>query len=170
MIFNRYLKREKFEIARELVISVLIATLVSSGFSYYLNVRLDERITERQFIYDYSRIFYDNPKYRDVSIAIEQEYLQERPFLRRDGTTFSEYDIDDYLYLLQEIWSFYQIGYISENVLKEQYKYFICVTFNSPSVQKYRRSLDTRGFANAHDYLDEMAKELGVENIDCRVY
>src|SRR3989338_8093038 len=100
MRIGHYLRENRFEIAQQILLSIIVATLVSSSVSYYVNVRLDERVTERQFIYDYSRVFFDDPKYRNVSTALEEEYLYGKKFLKPDGTSFSDYDIDDYLYLL----------------------------------------------------------------------
>ena len=89
-----YIRREKFEIGREVLVSIIVSSLVASGIGFYFNKKVDERIASREFIYNYSRTFVDNPKYRNISIALEKEYLYGNKFPDFREKGYSEYDLD----------------------------------------------------------------------------
>jgi hypothetical protein len=165
---RKYLGKEKFEISRELLISILISALVIASFTYASDRRIDNRIAARQFVYDYGRTFIDNPKYRDLSVAMEDEYLYGKEFQRTSGKKFNDYEVDDYLYLMNDIWSFYKDGFVSKEMLSEQYLYFLCVSVNSPSVQQYRSKLQGEGFTGSHEFLDEASEEFKLTGTNCR--
>lgn len=168
MHLKNYVKTEKFSILREVVISIIVSALVTTAFSYYSNEKIDNRIAARQFIYEFGRVFLDNPKYRDVSTALEEQYLYNKNFLKKNGDKFSDYELDDYLYLIDDIWGFYKEGFISKELLDEQYSYFFCITSNSSEIKKYREKLSDEGFSDAHDYLDDISSELNLKGKDCR--
>ena len=165
---KNYVKKEKFEIVREVLISIIISSLVLTIFTFYSNKKIDSRIAERQFIYDFGRTFVDTPKYRDIRVAIEENYLYGKDFVNKNAEKFSDYDIDDYLYLLYDIWAFHKQSFISKELLDNQYSYFFCITYNSPEIIKYREKLRKEGFDNAHNFLDELAEEFDLVGRNCR--
>src|SRR4051812_48624434 len=97
---ENYIKKEKFEIGREILLSIIISALISSGITFYFNKKMDDRVASREFIYNYSRTFIDNPKYRDVSRALEKDYLYGEQALNAEEKEISEYDLDDYYALI----------------------------------------------------------------------
>lgn len=160
-----YFAKKDVEIVREIFISIVISTLVSSSIAFYFNKRIDERVANRQFIYDFGRVFLDNPKYRNVSAAIEENYVYGK-----SSSPISEYDLDDYLGLLTDMWTYYKDGFISKELLTDQYIYYLCITYNSQIVTNYRDQLRKNGFSEESNYpfLDEMAEELNLKNVDCK--
>lgn len=164
----KYLEQNKFEIGREIIISIIISSLIGGSIAFYFNKKIDERIASRQFIYEYSRTFFDNQKYRNISVALENQYLYKERFVTPQGQNFNDYDIDDFYSLIYDIWSFYKEGFISKKLLNEQYVYYLCVIYNAPETKTYRAKLKTEGFTDNYNFLDDIAKEFELNNKDCK--
>lgn len=167
---NHYVKREKFEILREILISILISTIVSAGTTFYLEKKLDERTSKREFMFNFGRVFMDDSKYRNVRIALEDHYLYGRPVLKTNGGDIDDYDLDDYILLLYDMTRYYKEGFISKKVFDDFYAYYFCIAYNGSDVTSYRNKLKSLGFseAMAYDFLDETAHELGLVGKDCK--
>ncbi|HBT80950.1 MAG: hypothetical protein UT43_C0029G0009 [Parcubacteria group bacterium GW2011_GWC1_39_29] len=167
---GNYVKRERFEILREIIISVLISTIVSAGAAFYLEKKMDERASKREFIFNFSRVFMDDPKYRSVRIAIEDQYLYGRPVLKSNGGNIDDYAMDDYIMLVYDIIQYYKEGFISKEVFDDFYSYYFCITYNSIDIKGYRNKLRIQGFSDAmaYNFLDETAQDLGLKNKDCK--
>src|SRR3990167_1131919 len=73
-----WINEEEIKDIDEAIITILVATIVSTSISFYFDTALDTRTSKRQFFYEFSRTFFDNPKYRDISIALEEQYLYGR--------------------------------------------------------------------------------------------
>lgn len=159
--------KNKPEKVREALFTIIISVTISSFVTYYINKKLDDRVTHRKFIFDFSRIYFDNPKYRNVSKAIEDQYLYGKEELLSSVT---DYDLDDYLGLISDMWSYYKDDFISKELIDDQYGYYLCITYNSKFVNDYRKRLLTTGFAEGEDYsfLDIMAEELKLKGKDCK--
>jgi hypothetical protein len=162
-----YLKKERFEIVREILLSVVISTLISGSVAFYFNRIIDRRTSRRQFIYDFSRTFTDNPKYRNVSIAIEDQYLYGK---EERISEINEYDIDDYLGLVSDMWSFYKDGYVTKEIITDQYGYYLCITYKSELIKNYRSKLTKAGFNKESNYpfLEAMAIDFEFDKYDCK--
>jgi hypothetical protein len=170
---------EQFEILKEIILTIVISSLVSFAISSYLNKTQDQRVAARQFINSFSRTFFDTPKYRDLSVALEANYLYpdavkfkriDRDRFGLNGKIFTEYQLDDYLSLLGDIYSFYTDGFVSKELLDRQYAYYVCVAYNDKVVKDYRAELLLDGFSKNlnYSYLDDLAGLLGVKNKDCK--
>lgn len=172
MKIGEFIKKEKFEIGREVIISIFIAAIVSASVSFYFDRVLDTRTSKRQFFYEFSRTFFDNPQYRNVSIALEEQYLYSRgKILSANGGPFSDYDIDNYLYFLYDLYSFADEDLISYDLVSEQYSYYVCITYNNPEIRGYRDRLLKEGFSDwqAIGYLDDFAKILKIsKDTNCK--
>jgi len=164
-----YIKNKKFEIIREIIISVAISAIITGLINSYLDIKMDNRISHRQFINEIGRTFFDNEKYRKVSIAIEEEYLYDK---RNFLTNITEYEIDDYLGLLNDIWLLYKDGFISQELVYRQFAYYFCITYNSDIVDEYRTKLKKEGFSDlmSYSFLEEVANELGLKSEDCKKF
>jgi hypothetical protein len=149
-----------------------IASIVSASISFYFEKKIDNRTSKRQFFYDFSRTFFDNPNYRKISIALEEQYLYGRgKIFIRNGGKFSDYDIDNYLYFLYDLSSFAEQDLISYTLVEEQYAYYVCVTYINPEIQGYRNRMLKQGFSDwqAIGYLESFAKLLGISKTsDCK--
>ncbi len=162
-----YLAKEKFEIFREIFISIIFSAIVSAIVTILITSYFDLRNTRRQFIYDFGRTFFDNPKYRKVSIAIEEQYL----YGKEDRiSSITEYEIDDYLGLISDMWTYYQDGFISKELIDDQYSYYLCITYNSKLIKDYRKKLQQQGFSNIESYgfLDKIAQALTLKGKNCK--
>ncbi len=169
--FERYWSHERASIAREILISILISSVISTAFSFYAGKLIDQRVAQRQFIYDYDRTFFDNPKYREVSKAIEEQYLYDRgTLLIANGGRFDDYVIDDYLNLLSDIWTMSRAGMVSYGLFDAQFAYYLCITYQNKEIQGYRARLRSLGFSddNSYNFLDEISPTLGGEQQNCK--
>ncbi len=167
-----YLKKEKFVIGKEIIISIVVSALVSSIISFNFDKIVDTRTTKRQLIYEYSRTFSDNPKYRNISTAIEEQYLYSRgKIFTINGGDFSDYDIDDYLYFLYDIYALGEEKLIGYTALANQFAYYVCITFNNQEIKEYRERLLKEGFSDelANGFLIDFAKSIGIsEETNCK--
>lgn len=172
-----YIKHERFEIIREILITIIISAVITFALNYYLSNKQDQRISSREFIYEFSRTFFDVPKYRNLSIALEDNYLygDEVKYIDRSRFTigkniFSEYELDDYLGLLGDIDSFYRDGFISRGLLDRQYAYYMCIAYKSKEVENYRKKLVDQNFSDtmSYSFLDNIAETLDFVSKDCR--
>jgi hypothetical protein len=171
MSFNKYWDHEKFEILREILVSVIVAALVASLFNFYADNKIDQKTSQRQLAYDFSRTFFDNPKYRNVSIAVEEQYIDGRGnvWTGRNGP-FDDYVIDDYLGLLNDIWTYDNEGLAPEHFVEDQFDYYFCITYHNADIQAYRSYLHETGYTPeaAWGYLEDVAKKYDFKNSDCR--
>jgi len=167
-----YLKKEQFSIGRDLLLSIVLTTLVSSALTFYVNRALDTRVSSRQLIYDFSRTFFDNPKYRAMSTAIEESYLYGKgAVLKTNGGKFTDYDLDDYLYFLDDLYTYGEEGLVSYNLIYRQFAYYVCLTYNHKEVQAYSQKLRDEGFSTelSNGFLENFARKLGVtDKTNCR--
>ena len=115
---------------------------------------------------------FDNPKYRDISIALEEQYLYGRgKIFTINGGKFSDYDIDNYLYFFYDLYSFADEDLISYKLASEQYAYYVCITYNNSEIQDYRNRLLNAGFSDwqAVGYLEDFVNILGIsKSTDCK--
>ncbi len=74
------------------------------------------------------------------------------------------------MYLLYDMYAFYKEGFISKELVDNQYSYFFCIIYNSPEINKYRTKLRNEEFLNAHNFLDDIAKEFNLINKDCKEF
>lgn len=162
-----YLAKEQFEIFREIILSIVISSVISTSFGFYFNKRIDERIAQREFTYEFGKTFSDNTKYRNVRLAIEDQYLHNAT---DRATLIDDYDIDDYLGLLSNMWGYYKDGFITEELLKDQYEYYLCITYNSQLTNEFLTRLKKQGFSqeSSYPFLEEMAIQLKLKNKNCR--
>jgi hypothetical protein len=169
---KKYIRKERFEIVREILISILVSTMISAGITFYFNKSLDKRVSSRQLIYDFSRTFFDNPKYRNISIAIEEQFLgSKKPILKSNGGLTSDYELDDYLGFLYGLYSYGKDRLVPYSVIEDQFSYYVCITYHNGEIQDYNGGLADQGFSKplANGYLDDFAKKLKIENIeDCK--
>ena len=163
---KRFLSNPLF---KDIVVSIFIAALVSSAISYFFNKSIDRAAANRDFIYNFSRTFFDNPKYRNISIAIEESYLYNKgKILKRNGGPFSDYDIDDYLSLLYDLYAYGEESLVDYDIIKDQFFYYVCITYQNKEIQEYRKKLKKdEGFSDeiAFGFLDDFAARLGIS--DC---
>ncbi|PIQ86557.1 MAG: hypothetical protein COV74_04050 [Candidatus Omnitrophica bacterium CG11_big_fil_rev_8_21_14_0_20_45_26] len=159
-------------IVKEILISIFVAAFISSAISYIFNKRIDRDSASRDFIFNFSRIFFDNPKYRDVSIAIEEAYLTKAgQILEDNGGRFSDYEIDDYLGLLYDIYAYGEESLAKDKVIANQFQYYVCITYLNKEIRNYRNRLIKEGFSEelAHGFLDDLAARFGIDNSsDCK--
>ena len=68
------------------------------------------------------------------------------------------------------MWTYYKDGFISKELIDDQYGYYLCITINSKFVNDYRKKLLKIGFAEGENYtfLDRMAEELKLKGKDCK--
>lgn len=158
------------EILREVIIAIIISSLVT----YWFNLKLDSRAASRDFIYDFDRTYFDNPKYRNLSIAIEESSVYGRgQILQSNGGQFTDYDMDDYLSLLQDLYVYGEDGLVPYDLINNQFYYYVCVTYVNKEVEGYREKLKREGFsdAGAWGFLDVFAKRLNIsKDSNCKVY
>ena len=159
-------------IVKEIVVSIFIAALISSAVSYFFNKSIDRDVANRDFIFNFSRTFFDNPKYRDISIAIEESYLYNKgQIFKENGGSFSDYDIDDYLSLLYDLYAYGEESLIKYDIIDDQFHYYVCVTYQNKEIRDYRKRLISQGYSDAaaHGFLDDLAKRFGIdESYNCK--
>lgn len=170
MKFGSYVKKEKFEIGREVIISILISATISASITYWFNNRIDKSIANREYIYNFSRTFFDNQKYRQVSVALEENYLYNRgPIMKSNGGILDDYQIDDYLTHLTELYLFGEQGFVSFELLNSQFGYYVCITHQNREIQEYMIRLKSLGFENPSGTIDQLVKEMDISSkTDCR--
>lgn len=174
--FKEYFRKEKNEIIREVLITILLSALVTTLLNFYfdsIRERKDQRNTaKKEFIYNFHRTFFDNLKYRDVSTAIEEQFLYNRgKILKTNGGPFTEYQLDDYLGLIYDIWTYTSYeGFVATDIIDYQFTYYICITQQNKEILGYRDRLLQMGFTKeqAYSFLDDMAETLNFKNKDCR--
>ncbi len=167
MSFKEYLKKEKYTILKEFIFTIIFASIISLTVGFILNKDSDSRVADRQVIYDLSRTFFDNQKYRDISTAIEEQYLYDRgPIFQINGGRFSDYEIDDYLYFLYDLNSIASHDFVDYSVVGSQYSYYVCITYNNKEIQQYRERLLNEGFSDdlANGFLEDLANNLGISH------
>lgn len=159
-------------IVKEVFISIFIAALVSSSISYFFNRSIDRSAASREFIFNFSRIFFDNPKYRNISIAFEESYLYDKEkIFQENGGAFTEYEIDDYLSLLYDLYAYGEESLVDYTIIEDQFYYYVCITYQNEEIRNYRKKLIEEGFSEigAHGFLDDLAKNFGIgDDHDCR--
>ena len=166
---EKQLKKERFGTVKEVVISIIISSLLGGIVSYYVSRNVAQRIAHREFIRDFNIRFFDNPKYRNISIALEEQYLYGKGnIFKINSGPFTDYDVDDYLYLLHDVWSLGESKLIGESFVDDNFRYFVCVTYNNKEIQDYRRRLREEGFIDDHLFLDDFANRVGVAGKNCR--
>jgi len=165
-------KKERFGIIKkEVIISIVISSLLSGIISYYVSNSVARKTAHRDFIRDFNERFFDNPKYRNISTAIEEQYLYGRGnILKINSGPFTDYEVDDYLYLLHDIWAMGNEGLIKKSLLEDNFAYHVCVTYNNREIREYRDRLREEEFANAHNFLDDLASEMNVVDKNCRSF
>jgi hypothetical protein len=158
----------RYEILREIVISIIFGAIASVFVNIISTNYSDAKISYRQFIYEFSRTFTDTPKYRNITSALEDQYLYGNTKLL---TTVSDYDLDDYIGLLNTMWNYYKDGYISKDLINDEYGYYYCIVYKSNFVKNYRNRLKQIGFSygSSYGFLDEVQKELNPDNLKCEV-
>ncbi len=149
------------------IITIIISSIASSLTTYYVNRQIDNRVTYRSFIFDFGRVYFDNPKYRDISKALEEQYLYGK---EDELANITDYEIDDYLGLISDIWSFYEDGFITKDLIENQYGYYLCITYKSKFINNYRKKLLTDGFSESESYsfLEDIADELSLKEKNCK--
>lgn len=157
-------------IIKEIVVSIFISALVSSAIAYKFSKQIDQGVANRDYIYNFSRTFFDNPKYRDVSVALEEKYLYNKgPIMLANGGKFTDYQVDDYLTHLTELYLFGDEGFISFDLLNYQFGYYVCITYNNQEIQEYIKRLKSIGFTNPYKTLDYLAEEMDITSkTDCK--
>lgn len=166
-ISENYLFKNGSEILREIIISIIFASLVGATVSYFFDYKLDRRVAHREFIYNFNRTFFDNQKYRNISTAIEEQYLYNRGnILKVNGGNFTDYEIDDYLGLFYDIWNYGEDRFVSESLIDRQFAYYVCITYQNKEIKEYRNRLEKEGFSkeSAFDFLDDFAEDLRINN------
>ncbi len=159
----------------KLLLVIFIPIFVSGLVTFYFNAKLDMRASQREFIYNFGRTFFDNSKYRNISIAIEDSYLHNnRNILEVNGGEFTDYEIDDYLNLLQELYLYGEEGFLSYDLIENRFDYYVCITHHNKEIQGYlKRLASEEGFVEeggTYSFLEEFAQKLGVaDKKDCRV-
>lgn len=168
------IKKEALGIGKVIFVSIIIPSLVSALVSFYVGETLDTRTSKRQFFYEFSRTFFDNPKYRDISIALEEQYLYGKGKIfassGKEGK-FRDYDIDDYLGFFYDVYSLADEDLIPYSLVSDQYGYYVCITYKNPEIQAYRERLLKKGFSKnqALGYLEDFANLLDItKNTDCK--
>lgn len=150
-------------IVKEIVVSIFISALVSSAIAYKFTKSIDEGVANRDYIYSFSRTFFDNPKYRDISVALEESYLYNKgPVMQVNGGKFTDYQLDDYLTHLTELYLFGDEGFVSFDLLNYQFGYYVCITYNNQEIQGYIKRLKSLGFKDPYKTLDYLAEEMEI--------
>jgi len=159
-------------IVKEIFISIFIAALVSSTISYFFNKNIDRSVANRDFIFNFSRAFFDNPKYRDISIALEESYLYGKGKVFKDnGGTFTDYEVDNYLSLLYDLYAYGEESLVQYDIIEDQFHYYVCITYQNEEIRDYRKRLRLQGFseAGAHGFLDDLAERFGInDSYNCK--
>src|SRR3989344_1374118 len=153
-------------IVKEIIVSIFIAALVSSTISYFFNKNLDRSVANREFIFNFSRAFFDNPKYRNISVALEESYLYDKgKVFKENGGAFTDYEIDDYLSLLYELYAYGEESLVQYDIIEDQFHYYVCVTYQNKEIRDYRNRLIIQGFSEvgAHGFLDDLATKFGID-------
>ncbi len=173
MKLKSYLKKYREDIVREVIVTLVIGGLISFGFNFLAGIKIDKRVAERQVLYEFERTFFDNQKYRNISTAIEEQYLYNKGILREiNGGEFTDYDIDDYLGLLFDIWSYERDRLVYKDFINNQFGYYLCITYNNKEIKEYRSYLNSIGFTDygSWGFLDDLANENGYIENDCKTY
>lgn len=159
-------------IIKEIFVSIFIAALVSSSVSYFFNRKIDRSAGSREFIFNFGRTFFDNPKYRNISITLEESYLHDKEkIFKENGGLFSEYEVDDYMGLLYDIYAYGEESLVGYSIIEDQFHYYVCITYQNEEIKNYRKRLIAEGFSEvgAHGFLDDLAERFGIdENYDCK--
>jgi len=159
-------------IVKEIIVSIFIAALVSSTISYFFNKNLDRSVANREFIFNFSRAFFDNPKYRNISVALEESYLYDKgKVFKENGGAFTDYEIDDYLSLLYDLYAYGEESLVQYDIIEDQFHYYVCVTYQNKEIRDYRNRLIIQGFSEvgAHGFLDDLATKFGIDDsYDCK--
>jgi len=160
----------KKPIVKEVVVSIFISALVSSAIAYKFSKQIDQGVANRDYVYNFSRTFFDNPKYRDISVALEEEYLYGKGLIMlANGGIFTDYQIDDYLTHLTELYLFGDEGFVSFDLLNYQFGYYVCVTYNNQEIKEYIERLKSIGFTNPYKTLDYLVEEMDITpQTDCK--
>jgi len=146
--------------------ALVLATIILTFVSWYSDKATAQENASRQFIYNYSRTFFDNPKYRNISVALESQYLSGNKSIPR--WKFSDYEMDDFYNLVSDFWSYYQDNFISKDLLGQQYSYEFCVIYNAQETKDYRGQLVKEGFSDDYSFLDDIAKEFDLIGANCK--
>lgn len=154
-------------VVKEITVSIFIAALVSSTISYFFSKNIDRSVASRDFIFNFSRTFFDNPKYRNISIAIEESYLYNKgKIFQENGGPFTGYEIDDYLGLLYDLYTYGEESLVGYSIIENQFYYYVCVTYQNEEIRNYRKKLLAEGFSEvgAHGFLDDLAKKFDIND------
>ena len=159
-------------IVKDLVVTIFIAALVSSSLSYFFTKKINQATADRDFIFNFDRTFYDNAKYRKVSIAIEESYLDGgKKIFKANGGHFSDYEVEDYLFLLYDLYAYGEESLVKYKMIDDQFHYYVCLAHQNKEIRDYRKELIAQGFSKtaAFGFLDDLATKLGIhDSSDCK--
>ena len=153
-------------IVKEIIVSIFIAALVSSTISYFFSKNIDRSVANRDFIFNFSRAFFDNPKYRNISVALEESYLYNKgKVFKNNGGAFTDYEVDDYLSLLYDLYAYGEESLVRYDIIEDQFHYYVCVTYQNEEIKNYRNRLKAGGFSEveAHGFLDDLVERFGID-------
>jgi hypothetical protein len=166
---NGFLKQP---IAKDIIVPILISVVLSSAISYLINIKIDRYAANRDFIFNFSRVFFDNPKYRNLSVALEESYVyQKGNIFKVNGGSFSDYDVDDYLGLLYDLYAYGEESLVKYGIIDDQFHYYVCIAYQNKEIRDYRKRLSSQGFSKtaAHGFLDDFAAKLGInDSCNCK--
>ncbi len=149
--------------------SIIIPAIVAGFVAYSFDSKIDRNVSSREFLYNFNRTFLDNPKYRNISISLEKSYLKEPQGDYNFRKTFTDYEIDDYLSLMSELYLYGEEGYIQYDLIGEQFGYYICITYNSEEIKNYTKELENENFEDPFEFISNLANKLGIyEGYDCK--
>ena len=172
MQFIKYLKKERLEIGREVVISIFISALVFTGLTHYYDLKIDNRVANRELIYQTSQKFFDNPKYRAISSALEKEYLYNTgEVFKRNGGSFTDEAMDDYINFFYDLYSLGEEKLVGYSLIRDQFGYEFCIAFQNKEIIAYKSQLVAMGFSenSANGFMNDLADRLNISlGTNCR--
>jgi len=159
-------------IAKYIVIPIFISVVLSSTISYFINTNFERHSANRDFIFNFSRVFFDNPKYRNLSIALEEAYVYKKGIIfKSNGGSFTDYEVDDYLSLLYDLYAYGEESLVKYDIIDDQFHYYVCIAYQNQEIRDYRKRLASKGFSRSasHGFLDDFALKLGINDVcDCK--
>lgn len=100
-------------------------------------------------------------------MAIEESYLYNRgKIFKENGGPFTEYEIDDYLSLLYDLYAYGEESLVRYSIIEDQFYYYVCVTYQNEEIKNYRKKLLIEGFSEvgAHGFLDDLANRFYIND------
>src|SRR5687767_6907588 len=141
--------KDKLKLFLSFIILSVIIPLISGAFgAYYFDSKINQKDAQRNFIYNFNRTFFDNPKYRDISIALEEQYLYGKgKIFQINGGMFNDYQVDDFLGILHDFYLYGESNLVAYSLIDNEFSYYLCIVYINDEIIDYRERLKKLGFS-----------------------